>query len=176
MASLVETACLTGPPPYQTHSWDVTALSEIFTVTNGINTAKMRRSDVRKHEGYIPLVRPSRKQTGSFVEYVDKTSVDPRHIYPTGTLYVSTNGQGSHTYAYVAPNEFVPNSDVSVLQPKRDMGLQEKLFYALSISRNRRLFSYGRKPKVERLSALLLPRYPPPYVYERNFAGSVFAP
>ena len=66
----------------------------------------------------VPYVRPSYKQTTSFKLYVSKREVDAKYIFPPETLYVSTNGQGSHTYSYVSTFEFVPNSDVAVLIPK----------------------------------------------------------
>ncbi len=37
------------------------------------------------------------------------------------------------------------------------MTLREKLFYAMCISRNRFKFSYGRKPKGEKLERIMLP-------------------
>ena len=79
---------------------------------------------------------------------------------------MSTNGQGSHTFSYVSTTEFVANSDVSILIPKRKMSLQEKLFYAQCITNNRYKFSYGRKPKGARLLAVKIPEYPPKYVTE----------
>jgi hypothetical protein len=57
-------------------------------------------------------------------------------------------------YSYVSSFEFVPNS---VLIPKEKMSLAEKLYYALCVTANRRKFSYGRKPKGDRLKAILLP-------------------
>ena len=52
--------------------------------------------------------------------------------------------------------ELVPNSDVSVLIPKIDMSIEEKMYYAVCITNNRYRFSYGRKPKGKRLKSLLL--------------------
>lgn len=72
-------------------------------------------------------------------------------------MFVSTDGQGSHTYSYVSSEEFVPNSNVAVLMPKKEMTLQEKIYYSLCITKNRYRFSYGRKPKGERLSKTQLP-------------------
>ena len=89
-------------------------------------------------------------------------------MFPAGTLYISTDGQGSHTFSYVSTFEFVPNSNVSVLIPKRKMSLQEKLYYAHCITNNRYKFSYGRKPKGERLQTVLIPEYPPKYVTDYN--------
>ncbi len=117
----------------------------------------------------IRYIRPSQTYEGSIAGYVDKTFIDDKYIYPDNTLYVSTDGQGSHTYSYVSSFEFIPNSNVSVLIPKRKMSVQEKIYYALCISNNRYKFSYGRKPKGDRLKNILIPLFPPKYVYDDIF-------
>jgi hypothetical protein len=94
--------------------------------------------------------------------------VEERYIYPKGTLFVSTNGEGSHTFSYVSSFSFVPNSDVSVLIPKRSMSLVEKLYYAHCITLNRYKFSYGRKPKGKRLRSIELPDAMPIELQEKS--------
>jgi hypothetical protein len=137
---------------------DLVPLSELFVVENGIAASNLFRSAQKRNDNWIPFIRPSYRQSTSVDAYVNKFLVPQEKVFPKGTLYVSTNGQGSHTYSYVSVSEFVPNSDVSVLIPKRLMTLREKLFYAMCITRNRYKFSYGRKPKGEKLEAILLPR------------------
>lgn len=132
-------------------------LSELFNVETGVAATSLLRSKVKHSENWIPLIRPSYRQATSIDAYVNRFLVPQEKTFPKGTLYVSTNGQGSHTYSYVSVSEFVPNSDVSVLKPKRPMTLREKLFYAMCISRNRFKFSYGRKPKGDKLESVLLP-------------------
>lgn len=132
-------------------------LEALFEVENGVNVSNFLRLKQRIDYNWIPIIRPSYKQSTSIDAYVDRTEVPSAKIFSKGTLYVSTNGEGSHTYAYVSREEFVPNSDVSVLLPKRQMTLREKLFYAFCISQNRYKFSYGRKPKGDKLKAILLP-------------------
>jgi len=136
-------------------------LSSLFEPLNGIATSGLKRFSEKPDDSYVPLVRPSYRQSTSIAAYVSKKSVNPKFVFPKGTLYVSTNGQGSHTYAYVSVSEFIPNSDVCVLIPKRNMNLQEKLYYAQCITNNRYKFSYGRKPKGDRLKSIMLPKYPP---------------
>lgn len=145
-------------------------LDNIFEVRNGLSLGSDVRSDVKSGPEFLPYVRPSKTQITSFVEYVDSNIAGPSNVYPRHTLYVSTNGQGSHTYAWVSTCAFVPNSDVSVLVPRRPMSLQEKLYYAYVISTNRRLFSYGRKPKGERLKGMLIPEWAPHFVYAELLA------
>lgn len=137
---------------------DLVPLSELFTVENGVAATGLLRSETKRSENWVPFIRPSYRQSTSIDAYVNKYLVPQEKVYPKGTLYVSTNGQGSHTYSYVSATEFVPNSDVAVLKPKRDMTLREKLFYAMCISRNRYKFSYGRKPKGVKLESIMLPK------------------
>lgn len=144
------------------------SLESIFDVINGISSSGLRKHTQKDGVEFIPFIRPSKTQLTSFVEWLDKTKIEKKYIFPKHTLYVSTNGQGSHSYAYVSNFEFVPNSDVSVLIPKKDMTLQEKLFYAHAISVNRPLFSYGRKPKGKKLKSLKIPAHPPSFIYGQN--------
>lgn len=143
-------------------------LDDLFYVKNGIASYEVIRSDIKENENWIPYIRPSYRQETSIDAYVNKNLVPSEKVFPAGTLYVSTDGQGSHTFSYVSTFEFVPNSNVSVLIPKREMSLQEKLFYAHCITNNRYKFSYGRKPKGERLQIVLVPEYPPHYVTDYN--------
>jgi len=140
-------------------------IKDLFDTKRGINVAKYKREDSKLNNFYIPIIRPSKTQVSSFVQYIDRRHVDVKHVYPAGTLYVSTNGQGSHTFAYVSTFEFVPNSDVTVLIEKGEkLNTVMKLFIANAISKNRPLFSYGRKPKGLRLENLELPNKFPKFV------------
>lgn len=69
--------------------------------------------------------------------------------------------------------EFVVNSNVTVLIPKRTMTLEEKLFYAQYITDNRYKFSYGRKPKGIRLETIVLPRTVPDPVQKFSVAAII---
>jgi len=143
-------------------------LHRLFEVENGLASSQVIRSNCKESENWVPYIRPSYRQETSIDAFVNKKVVPENKLFPEGTLYVSTDGQGSHTFSYVSTFEFVPNSNVSVLVPKRNMSLQEKLYYAHCITNNRYKFSYGRKPKGDRLKSILLPEYPPKYVMEYN--------
>ncbi len=151
-----------------TQTGEVVPLENLFFVIGGISSSQVIRSKVKLNENWLPYVRPSYRQETCVDAYVNKTVVPDGKVFPPKTLYVSTDGQGSHTFSYVSTFEFVPNSNVSVLLPKRNMGLQEKLFYAQCITNNRYKFSYGRKPKGKRLKSIMLPEYPPEYVLDYN--------
>lgn len=152
-------------------------LGQLFRTVNGMASSGLKRFLNKPDDSYIPYVRPSYRQNTSIDAFVSKTTVEPKYVFPKGTLYVSTNGQGSHTFAYVSVFDFIPNSDVCVLIPKRDMSIQEKLYYAECITRNRYKFSYGRKPKGDRLKSIQLPEYPSKFIadYDINKVVEHFA-
>ena len=141
-------------------------LDELFTPVSGISSAHVKRYPMKLDETYVPYIRPSHRQDTSIDAFVQKENIDSKYIFSKGTLYVSTDGQGSHSYAYVSAYEFVPNSNVTVLLPKRKMSLQEKLYYAHCVTQNRYRFSYGRKPKGDRLKSIMLPQQPPKIISE----------
>jgi hypothetical protein len=144
-------------------------LDTLFVPINGIASSEVDRRPIKIDKTYVPYIRPSYRQETSLDGFVSKDKVDKEFIFPRGTLYVSTDGQGSHTYAYVSVSEFIPNSNVSVLIPKREMSLKERLYYAYCITSNRYKFAYARKPKGDRLKSIILPKYPPDFVANYTF-------
>lgn len=139
-------------------------LHNIFDVFNGIPSSEVKRYHKKYDSSYIPYIRPSYKQETSIDAYLSKNEVDSKYIFGPDSLYVSTDGQGSHSYSYVSTFEFVPNSNVSVLIPKNEMTLSEKLYYSNCITKNRWLFSYGRKPKSGKLKKILIPSEAPLFI------------
>lgn len=141
---------------FQTFSKTI-RIEEIFDIKNGIAASGLKEKD-KAFKNSIMYVRPAATQARTLRSYIAKSSVPEDKIFPKGSLFVSTNGEGSHSYSYVSTDEFVPNSDVSVLTPKREMSTEEKLFYAKCITANRYLFSYGRKPKGNKLKSIKIPK------------------
>ncbi len=144
-------------------------LSSLFQVHNGLASSQVEVKEEPEFETDIRYIRPSQSYAGSIAGYVDSSQVDDKYIYPDNTIYVSTDGQGSHSYTYVSSFDFIPNSNVSALIPKIEMTLQEKIFYAVCITSNRFKFSYGRKPKGDRLKEIMIPACPPDFVYQEIF-------
>lgn len=143
-------------------------LSELFDVKNGLASSEVKRHETKIDSSYIPYIRPSYRQETSIDAFVLKSDIDLKYIFPPETLYVSTDGQGSHSYSYVSTCEFVPNSNVSVLIPRKEMSLSEKLYYSHCISNNRYKFSYGRKPKGDRLKSILVPETAPMFISDNT--------
>lgn len=139
-------------------------LEDLFIVRNGIVSTGL---SVYQMPGanLVPYLRPASTQHRTISGWVPESEVGSKNIYPEGTLFVSTNGEGSHSYSYVSRFKFACNSDVSVLLPKREMTLNEKVYYARCITMNRYKFSYGRKPKGDRLKKIELPDSVPAWVF-----------
>lgn len=148
-------------------------LERLFEVKNGLASSNIYLKKEPESDFDIRYIRPSQSYSGSIAGYVDKTAVDAKLIYPDETIYVSIDGQGSHSFSYVSSFEFVPNSNVSVLIPRRSMGILEKLYYAACVTLNRFKFSYGRKPRGKRLKKLLIPEFPPDFVFDDIFADII---
>jgi len=132
-------------------------LSDIFEIKNGIAATGLNIKQNRFSE-CVTYIRPAKTNMRIVRGFLERIVIDKKHIHPKDSLFVSTNGEGSHSYSYVSIEDFVPNSDVSVLKPKHAMSIELKLYYAKCITQNRYLFSYGRKPKGKRLSTLMLPQ------------------
>lgn len=138
-------------------------LDQLFDPVNGIASSGIKILPCMKN-GTIAFVRPASTIKRTIAGFVRKSEISANHIFPPKTLFVSTNGEGSHTYSYVSDFEFVPNSDVTVLIPKIPMKVSEKIFYATCITKNRFKFSFGRKPKGQRLMQLEVPDQVPQWV------------
>lgn len=138
-------------------------LEDLFEIRNGVVSSGLSIT-ANPAEGRIPYLRPASTQQRTISGWVLETELGKKNIYPEDTLFVSTNGEGSHSYSYVSRFRFACNSDVSVLLPKRELTLNEKVYYARCITMNRYKFSYGRKPKGDRLRQIELPDTIPEWV------------
>lgn len=145
-------------------------LKELFHVRNGVVSSGLSIIPAPA-ANHVPYLRPASTQQRTISGWVLEAEVGSKNIYPEGTLFVSTNGEGSHSYAYVSRFRFACNSDVSALIPKREMSLNEKVYYARCITMNRYRFSYGRKPKGDRLKQIELPENAPSWVHSTNSEG-----
>jgi len=112
-------------------------LEDLFHVKNGISSNAVKVQEMEDHFYNIPYFRPTSAFENVIVGYINLQEVEQRFVFEAGCIFVSTDGDGSHSYAYVSPIRFIPNSNVSVLIPKREMSLNEKIFYAFVITKNR---------------------------------------
>ncbi|MGA1979044.1 MAG: restriction endonuclease subunit S [Sedimentisphaerales bacterium] len=133
---------------------------DTFNVITGVVISDLGVSEKPRDDSFLPVIRPSHSFQKVIAGFLSSSAVPESKIFPPDSLVISTDGQGSHSHSYVIPYRFIPNSNVSVLLPRRSMSLKAKLFYALAITQSRWRFSYGRKPKGARLETLDLPVLP----------------
>jgi hypothetical protein len=131
-------------------------IDQLFNIINGVPSSQVKIHE-EFQDGLVKYARPSNSYRGTLAGYIDENTVDKGKIFPSGTLFVSTDGEGSHTHSYVSTCNFIPNSNVAALMPKVTLTLQEKIYYAICITANRYRFNYGRKPKGERLKSIIVP-------------------
>lgn len=132
-------------------------LNELFKIKNGLSSSSVDISEEKTDVFNIPYIRPSSNYYNLVAGFVNKDEINGKYVFPPETIFVSTDGQGSHSYAYVSPVAFVPNSNVCALIPKTKLDLIKKIFYAMVITKNRYRFSYGRKPKGIRFTSISIP-------------------
>src|SRR3989344_5461287 len=133
---------------------EYTPIKNLFEVHNGLASNKL--NFLSKKDNYIACVGASGRYTHSIIGYLKKESIPSDKIFPKETIYVSTNGAGCGT-AFLSNFEFTLNSDCVALIPKGKMSFYDKIFYIICINKAKILFSYGRKPKGNRLMNLKLP-------------------
>jgi hypothetical protein len=135
--------------------WSNMRVRELFEMDNGYTAGSFKLSD-RKTDNSVPLFRPTSDILNLVAGWVERSKKVEGKIYKSGSLMVSTDGEGSHSFSYVTPTEFIPNSNTAVLIPRQKMPLSFLLFISVAITNERWRYSYGRKPKGDRLKNLLL--------------------
>lgn len=131
-------------------------LDELFEVRNGLASGQVEVSSEQDDTYSLMYVCPSKTQAGAIAGWLNPDAIPLEHIYPAGTLHVSGDGAGSHTYSYVSTTRFVPTHHVRALIPRQPMAEKVLRFYAYMITANRPKFSYGRAPRGERLAKIML--------------------
>lgn len=136
-------------------NWTTVKVSDLFDVENGYSASTFTLKG-EPAKGHVPLFRPTSSIHNLIAGWIKVTDKNKEKVFPGGSLMVSTDGEGSHSFSYVTPIDFIPNSNTAVLVPKQEIPLSFQLFIAAAISNERWRYSYGRKPKSGRLKNLIL--------------------
>jgi|TARA_B110000971_G_C20023302_1_gene507499 hypothetical protein len=139
-------------------AWKNFYVYEIFNVIRGIGSVNLDISEIKNEDYNLLYLRPSNNYN-LVGGYLDKENIKDS-IFPKGSLVMGNTGEGSHTYCYIANEEFLPNNNLSVLQFKAgNTNLLHKLFLIPIIEHNRFRYAYGRIPSNTRFlnSKLKLP-------------------
>ena len=135
-------------------------VKELFEVRYGVNLELIALETVAGYDiDSVNFVARTSANNGIVARVRKIEGLDPQ---PAGTL--SCAGGGSVLSTFVQAEPFYSGRDLYVLTPKKDMSLQEKLYYCLCIKANAYRFSYGRQAN-KTLKDIELPDEIPEWVY-----------
>lgn len=135
-------------------------VSDIFNIQYGNSLVLNNLTQVE--EGVAFVSRTSKNNgVSAIVEPIE--GVDP---FPAGCITVALSSM-SVLETNVQPFKFYTGYHIAVLTPKREMCINEKLFYCLCIEKNKYRYYFGRQAN-RTLADLNIPDTPPAWVYEKD--------
>jgi len=135
-------------------------VSDLFDVEYGhsLSLNALRQTDAAT--GYAYVSRTARNNgVAAYIERPD--GLEPREA---GLLTVCLRSRNYTLATFVQPRPFFCGFHIHVLRPKKEMTLQEKLWWAECITANRYRFNFGRQAN-RTLPSLELPDDVPPWVH-----------
>jgi hypothetical protein len=127
-------------------------LKELFTPIYGVNLELINMKQCDKNDpNSIPFVSRSEINNGisAFVQKINNIKPNPGNT-------ISVAVSGSVLSSFYQKNEYYSGRDLYYLLPKRQMTIQEMLFYTLCIRFNKYKYNYGRAAN-KTLKNILLP-------------------
>lgn len=110
----------------------------------------------------INFVSSSGKNNG----IVSKVRYNPKaKLYPPGVITVPL--KGSVLSAFVQPEECYVAHQIAILTPKKEISLEEKIYYCMCIRKNRYRYNYGRQAD-RTLKNIELPKSVPKNITQLN--------
>lgn len=140
-------------------------ISELFFVEYGVNLELTNCEIVNDSSDDIDVVNfvARTSQNNGVVAKVKKIEgIVPQKA---GTLSCAAGGSVLSTFVQTKP--YYSGRDLYVLTPKIEMTLNEKLFYAMCISKNAYRYSYGRQAN-KTLGDIIIPDLIPDYVNKQK--------
>ena len=114
-------------------------ISDIFDVSYGINL-ELNKCDITCDKDGINFVSRTSQNNGVVAKVKRIEGKEPQ---PAGVLTCA--GGGSVLSTFVQTEPFYSGRDLYILKPKKNMSLNEKLFYAMCIRENAYRYNYGRQ-------------------------------
>lgn len=133
-------------------------VKDLFILHQGNGLELMHVDSIKKP--YINFVSRTGQNNG-VVSKVGKV----KNIVPFPAGYISVALGGSVLSTFVQSKPFYTAFHIMVLEPKKAMKLQEKLYYCMCINANAYRYSYGRQAN-KTLGNINLPDEVPKWVYE----------
>jgi hypothetical protein len=135
-------------------------IKDLFDVKYGVNLELMTLETVSNSDlDGVNFVARTSINNGVVAKVRKIEGLEPQ---PAGVL--SCAGGGSVLSAFVQTKPFYSGRDLYTLTPKKEMSLQEKLYYCMCIKANAYRYSYGRQAN-KTLKDIELPDIVPEWVY-----------
>ena len=133
-------------------------ISDLFVLHqgNGFELCNMNMSN----EGDINFVSRTAQNNGVVAKVCKDESKEP---FPAGYITVALGGSVLSSFVQISP--FYTAYHIMVLEPKREMAFNEKLFYCMCIQKNAYRYSYGRQAN-KTLKDIIIPDDVPQWVRE----------
>ncbi len=134
-------------------------ISDLFDVKYGINLelSGCERVDWRDDRG-INFVARTSNNNGVVAKVAKIDGIEPQ---PAGTLSCAAGGSVLSTFLQTEP--YYSGRDLYVLTPRREMSINEKLYWCMAIKANAYRFNYGRQAN-KTLKDIVLPDTVPVWV------------
>jgi hypothetical protein len=128
-------------------------VEELFDIKYGINL-ELNACDVTTDRDGINFVARTAENNGVVAKV---KRIENKNPQPAGVLTCAGGGSVLSTFVQIEP--FYSGRDLYVLTPKKDMRLEEKLFYCHCIKMNAYRYQYGRQAN-KTLRDIKLPELP----------------
>lgn len=139
-------------------------VSDLFDIFYGTN---LELNHLKKSKDGINFVSRTARNNGvsAIVEPIDD-------VKPLDAGLITIAGGGSVMSSFVQPKPFYSGRDLYYLKPKKQMSLQEKIFYCMCLRINKYKYSFGRQSN-KTLKDLELPDEIPSWVNETSIKKPV---
>ncbi|MEY8338869.1 restriction endonuclease subunit S [Lachnospiraceae bacterium 62-35] len=136
-------------------------VSDLFDVKYGVNLelSSCEKMDWKDDKG-INFVARTSINNGVVAKVAKIEGIEPQEA---GTLSCAAGGSVLSTFLQTRP--YYSGRDLYVLTPKKEMSLNEKLYWCMTIKANAYRFNYGRQAN-KTLKSIILPDIVPDWVKE----------
>lgn len=132
-------------------------VKDLFTLSQG-NSFELINMELSNHSN-INFVSRTAQDNGVVAQVCEDDVIKP---FPAGCITVALGG--SVLSSFVQLKTFYTAFHIAVLQPKKELTLQEKLYYCMCIQANKYRYSYGRQAN-KTLKDIELPDAVPEWVH-----------
>lgn len=142
-------------------------VSDLFDVKYGVNL-ELNKCEIVEGADGVNFVSRISGNNGVVARVKEVEGIEPQKA---GTISCAASGFGV-LCSFVQVEPYYSGRDLYVLTPKKEMTLNEKLFYCMALRKNAYKYAWNRQAN-KTLKDIEIPDYIPEWVYEVNIDYSV---